>query len=92
MKLNAYTVFDQVARTYLNPFYFHNDGEAKRMFGNWLKNPELPMAAHPEDYTLYHIGYYDTDTGRFEPTDPHNLILKGSSTEPTIKLEAVNNA
>ena len=90
MNLVAYTIYDQVAKTYLNPFYMHNDNEAKRMFINWQNNPELPMAAHPEDYILYAIGFYDTDTGTIEAQTPHNLILKGSSHEPPA-LKAVGD-
>ena len=82
MNLIAHTIYDEVAKTYLNPFYLHNDHEAMRMFMTWQKNPELPMAAHPEDYILYSIGFYDTNTGILEAQTPHSLIMKGSSNEP----------
>lgn len=90
MNLNVYTIHDLVAKTYTNPFFMHNDAEAKRMFLQWMVNPELPMAAHPQDYSLYHIGFYDTDQGQIEGIKIPNLILKGSST-PEPKLKAVGD-
>ena len=91
MQLSIYTMLDLVAKTYTNPFYMHNDLEATRMFYSWLKNPELPMNAHPDDYSLYHIGYYDTDTGIIETADPHNLIVKGSSFKPELHAVGETN-
>lgn len=92
MNQNVYVLHDLVAQTYTMPFFMHNDSEAKRIFMTWLKNPELPMAAHPDDYSLYHIGFYDTDNGIIEGVSIPNLILKGSSIktqEPVLK--AVND-
>lgn len=79
MNQNIYTIHDLVAKTYTQPFHAHNDGEARRMFLNWMQNPELPMHAHPADYSLYHIGFYDTDNGQIEGISIPNLIIKGSS-------------
>ena len=91
MNLNIYSIHDLVAKTYTNPFYMHNDGEAKRMFLNWTKNPDLPMAANPDDYSLYHIGFYDTDTGNIEGLTVPNLIIKGSSLERQELKAVVDN-
>lgn len=90
MNLNVYAIYDEVAKTYTQPMFMHNDNEARRLFLMWCKNPELPMAAHPADYTLYAIGFYDTDTGVIESQTPHNQILKGSSGEPAT-LKAVGD-
>lgn len=95
MRTNMYALLDLVAKTYTNPFHCHNDNEAKRLFMNWLGNPELPMYNNPQDFTLYHVGFYDTDSGVLESAEPHNLIMKGSSYEPPnnkpVLKEVVNN-
>lgn len=91
MNLNVYSIYDAVADTYTQPLFMHNDNEAKRAFRNWCNNPELPMAAHPQDYTLIAIGFYDTSTGIIEPQTPHAQIMKGSSSEPLLKAVGDSN-
>lgn len=91
---NIYTIHDLVAQTHMQPFHANNDNEAKRLFLTWMNNPELPMNKHPQDYSLYHIGFYDTDKGSIEGIDVPTLILKGSSYEPPNRpalKEVVNN-
>lgn len=90
MNLNVYAIYDSVAATFTQPIFLHNDNEAKRLFKTWCNNPELPMSAHPEDYALYAIGFYDMNSGIIEGQTPHNQIIRGSRDEP-VNLKAVEN-
>lgn len=53
-----YTSFDRVANLYGELNMAHNHGEAKRNFNTGIMdNP------HKDDYTLYYLGSYDSETG-----------------------------
>lgn len=90
MNLNVYAIYDSVAQTFTQPIFMHNDNEAKRLFKTWCNNPELPMAAHPEDYALFAIGFYDMNKGIIEGQPLHTLLMRGSHDEP-VNLKAVEN-
>lgn len=85
---NIYAILDSVAATYTPPILLNNDDEAKRVFRDACLNPDLPMGAHSADYSIWHIGYYDTSTGVIDAVTPHHLILKGHQTP---KLKAVGD-
>ena len=63
MNHNIYSVFDSKAEMYTLPFYQTNDSMALRLFSDWCNNPEHTFGKHPEDYTLFKIGYYEDNTG-----------------------------
>lgn len=42
------------------------EGEAMRVFQDLLSNPQAPQHAHPEDYDLYLVGYFDDQTGQID--------------------------
>ncbi len=63
MKLNAYTIYDVAAGTYSRPYYCGSDGEATRGFKDIATDAEHPIGQHPEDYTLYRCGNFNTSSG-----------------------------
>lgn len=58
MILKLFSVFDRKAEVYLPPMYYLTVGQAVRDFTDAL-NGDTPMAKHPEDYTLYEVGFFD---------------------------------
>ena len=58
-----FAIYDSKAETYLLPYYFQYEGQATRMFSDWVNDPNHPFGKHPDDYTLYSIGEYDDNTG-----------------------------
>jgi len=64
MKLNAYTIYDVASGTYMRPFYSEADGQAIRGFKDISQDAEHEVGKHPEDYTLYRIGDFNTTTGK----------------------------
>lgn len=91
MKLNIYTVYDEKATAYLQPFFQPNDAMAIRIMENTLMNAESMFANHPEDYTLYKIGEFDDNDAKidFEKTLVLGLLeLKARLTANEISNEA----
>ncbi len=67
MKLEVYCIFDAKAMAYANPFFFPQEGLALRAFADLCNDPETAVGCHPDDYTLFHIGRFDSDEGMLEP-------------------------
>ena len=57
-----YSIYDQKAEAYLPIMEAKNDEHAKRTVADAIMQG-IPIAAHPEDYTLFRIAYYDSNTG-----------------------------
>ena len=64
MKLNAYTIFDVASGTYMRPFFCGADGEATRGFNDIALDANHEVGKHPQDYTLYRMGSFNTTTGK----------------------------
>jgi len=66
MTLNLYTVFDEKAAAYLQPFFAPTDGVAIRNFTAAIADTEHSFARHAEDYTLWLVGTFDQADGSLE--------------------------
>lgn len=55
-------------------------GEALRVFHDLLANQQAPQHAHPDDYDLYLVGYFDDQTGRLEALDMPEKLADGKTT------------
>ena len=76
MKLKVFSIFDSKAEAFNTPFFFNMTGQALRAFEDLAKDPQAAISKHPEDYTLFEIGEFDTDTGQLIPLPtPHSLGL-----------------
>lgn len=68
-----FAVFDSKARSYLLPFYAVHTEVAQRHFARGVADPTLDIGQFPEDFSLWEIGAYDTNTAVIEPlTTPIN--------------------
>ena len=72
--LKAYSIYDNKAAIYLPPFYNTNDQVAIRTFTDILQNPNTPMNRHPEDYSIYHVGYFNEETGSLDGCPKEHFI------------------
>lgn len=79
MMLKAYSIRDAKAETFQQPFYKHTHGEAERDFTAVTRDPKTTLHQFPEDFDLYHIGVFDTDSGKFQSLDTPQHILKAIS-------------
>ncbi len=72
-----YCIRDAKAEAYLPPFFLPQHGMATRVFTDMCNDTTHQFGAHPEDYTLWHIGQYDDSTGILTPESPHLALGKG---------------
>jgi len=91
MKKPMYAVFDQASAVHMQPFLQHSDAEARRTFIDWVSNPETPISAHPEHYTLVRLGQYDDQKGQIIPEDQESIItgLVAKSESQTVDKQKV---
>lgn len=64
-----FSIFDSKAEIYNTPIFLPAIGQARRTFGDQVNDDESPFGKHPEDYTLFHIGSYETDTAEITPLE-----------------------
>lgn len=61
--LRVYSVYDSKAAAYLNPWTAPTDAVAYRAFATAAVDPEHDFCRWPADFTLFHVGYWNTITG-----------------------------
>lgn len=90
--LRLYSVYDVVSGVFDSPFTAKTDGGAVRLFENFCLRSDL-VKRHPEDYQLFHVGYFSQQTGyvinetnslvsraiSFTPKNPSSVELPSSS-------------
>jgi len=59
MRTKVFSVYDQKAKVYSQPFISPTVGYAVRMFEDQVRTEGHAWNKHPEDYTLFEIGEYD---------------------------------
>jgi len=69
MKLHVFSIFDSKAEIFNTPIFLPAIGQARRTFGDQVNDKESPFNKHPEDYTLFLIGEYETDNGKITPAE-----------------------
>lgn len=67
MKFEIFSVYDAKAEQFNTPMFLPKKGQAIRAFADQVKDPASELAKHPEDYTLFCLGSYESDDGKFEP-------------------------
>ena len=63
---------------YMNPFVATNEGVAKRDFKILVNDRDQKLAFNPQDFDLYKLGEFDTETGKIKPCEP-DLLVTGLS-------------
>lgn len=79
MNLLMFSVFDSKAKVFSKPFFMRTLGEASRMFADAVNAPakDNPWAAHPEDYTLFHLADFSDDDGAIFPLSAKTALANG---------------
>lgn len=62
-----YAVYDGKAEAFYAPFPAPNDQLAARWLEEMVNDLDTVFGKHPEDFTLYHIGFFDSKTGELAP-------------------------
>lgn len=75
MRIHAFSVFDSAALLFMQPFFARTKGEAMRSFLDACGDAEHQFHKHAADYSLYAVGQFDEDDGRFLPLqEPERLM------------------
>ena len=71
MKHNLYSIKDIKMNQFGNIITDINDATITRSISQALKESgNLPIQKYPADHDLYHVGDFDTDTGKITIIDP----------------------
>lgn len=76
MITQIFAVRDIKSQQFGNPNFIHNKGEALRTFADTVNQQDDKnlLNKHPEDFELYHLGEYNTDTGVITAIQPTAVI------------------
>lgn len=85
MLIGIYSIYDEVAKLYAQPFFFQNDNLAIRAFKNECERPESNLKANPSDYKLYKIGEYDDETGGIIKSETPVLMRLGAPLDISLR-------
>lgn len=68
MKMTVLAVRDRCADVFAQPMFVMSLGSAVRSFGDEINraDPNNQFNKHPEDFDLWHLGFWDDNTGIFE--------------------------
>lgn len=75
-KQQAYSIYDSAAATYRQVYLFDREAEAKRFAIQLLTQQESDITRYPDDFSLCHIGEFDSSTGKFTPADSIRVSIK----------------
>lgn len=81
MRLFVITIYDRAAESYHAPLFFPAIGMAERFFRDECNSgkPDSAISAHPEDYSLYLLGAYETTSAELITEVPPRLLIQGSA-------------
>lgn len=66
MIIHVFAVRDKKLSSFNPPMFFLTHGHAERAFGDMVNNPEAgDLFNHAEDFDLFLLGSWDSDTGLF---------------------------
>ncbi len=65
MKVRVFAIFDKKAKMYASPYFLPEDAQAIRAFGDLVTDPKSSIFAHPEDFSLYRLSFFDDCSGCF---------------------------
>lgn len=85
MKFSLYSIRDSKAGIFLSPFPARSDVDAERTISASQNDPalrETPVFTHAPDFALYHIAYFDDESGSVEPVTPRLLATVASLFAP----------
>lgn len=81
--LLLYSILDVKAKSYSPPMAHPTDGVAIRVFGQECSNPESMLSKHAEDFSLFRVGVFDTDTGQHGDPEPPEYVSKALDFVPS---------
>lgn len=91
LTLEIFTVFDQKANAYLQPFFSPTIETGGRIFDQAINNEGM-FNQYAEDYSLFHLGTFDQDECKFTINEPPaHLVNAITLRRTTITPEALSD-
>lgn len=77
MILSVFTVRDRATDQFGTPMFMVNNGQAIRSFSDEINRADKDnqLFNHSEDFDLYRIGTFNTDSGEFDVGRPEQLVI-----------------
>lgn len=88
----VFTAYDNKTKAFLPPFQLRTSEEAIRGFTEVCNTQDHQFQKYPEDYSLYLLGEFDDNTGRYENEQEPKLLITGRqiTTGKPPKIEKVD--
>ncbi|AXL15412.1 nonstructural protein [Microviridae sp.] len=74
--MRIFSVRDQKAQAYLQPFFAPNAAVAIRYVQAAVDDEAHEFRRHAEDYVLFEVGGFDETDGTLDPLNPPNVLCK----------------
>ena len=84
--MRIFAVYDLKAQDFGQPFFNQNTATALRAFADLANDPNTTVYKYPDDFTLFELGEYESNTGRIIPLDQPKTLA--SATEYKIEAAA----
>lgn len=65
MEVKVFTIFDEKAGAYLQPFFSDTVGLAVRTITELVNDPQHNFCKYASDFTLFQLGSFDNKTAEF---------------------------
>lgn len=72
-KLQAYAIYDVKTQLYSHPHFLQTNGNAIRSFAQACEDEKSDLNKYAKDFSLYHIGEYDLETGNLKTDQPKQI-------------------
>lgn len=89
MLVKWYSIYDDAAKAFMQPFPSSADGLATRMFANLVNDGKSQVSQSPADFTLFFLTDFDDQTGKFQQVDRPVVVCTALSVKRS-EQEAAN--
>lgn len=98
MEIQVFSVYDNVAKAYMTPFYMQNKGMAIRAFAdNVNAQDENQLSKHPENFSLYQVAVWVDTKGEMTGVEKPVLVVTANEVKNrqpkddlVAKIDAIN--
>jgi hypothetical protein len=92
MNVKIFSVYDEKAKAYLQPFFCASAGLALRSVEHSMRDQNSPFYLYSGDFTLFEIGGFDDITGRVLELEHHINLGSLLALRPSVPLAAPDRA
>lgn len=83
MRLAICAVRDAIGEAWLTPLYFQSTSQAVRSFQDAAADVKSDIGKHPDDYALFHLGFFDQRSGEIELLPQPVVLMVGANAKPS---------